>query len=401
MTISTPSSDVNPSKNQTQDDIQELFPETWTYPDLSSKNTPLNTIANLEILLDMNSICVRKNLMARRTVYSGLQSSQHVYPALIKSLCAKHGLAYSKVDEYLEAIAEKWTYHPVKIWVDSKPWDGVSRIGELVSTVKTESPLASMLITKWLIGAIAILYDSKEVNLPGVLIFQGLQYCGKTSWLKSLCGPDFRLTGRTLDPTNKDSVEQITSTWLVELGELESTYKKDMAALKAFITNTYDCYRKSYAREALTYKRQTAFFGSVNKQVFLNDETGNRRWWVIPVESLNAEHNIDMQQLWAEVKTLWGQGESFHLSANELSLLNESNEDAQIEDPIGSLFYESFDFTLPPSRWISPSAIAKRIEDYTRVKICPKRLGMLLKTLYMSKKLSRKKLDGYNLYHLP
>ena len=44
-----------------------------------------------------------------------------------------------------------------------------------------------------------------------------------------------------------------------------------------------DSIRKPYAREPVTKARTTVFCGTTNKAEFLNDDTGFRRWWVIPV----------------------------------------------------------------------------------------------------------------------
>ena len=45
------------------------------------------------------------------------------------------------------------------------------------------------------------------------------------------------LAGATLNPSDKDSVNQAVSHWIFELGEIESTFKKsDIDQLKAFVT---------------------------------------------------------------------------------------------------------------------------------------------------------------------
>src|SRR5690606_39387898 len=146
----------------------------------------------------------------------------------------------------------------------------------------------------------------------GVLVFQGPQNLGKTSWLKSLAPRELRLIkdGMMLRPDDKDSVKQVCSFWLVELGELDSTFRRaDIAQLKAFITQDTDVLRRPYARRESTYARRTVFFGSVNPREFLHDETGNRRYWTIECESINSRHGLDMQQVWAEVLELWRAGE--------------------------------------------------------------------------------------------
>ena len=136
-------------------------------------------------------------------------------------------------------------------------------------------------------------------------MFQGAQGLGKTLWFKRLADYDkgWLLEGATLNPSDKDSVKQAVSHWIVELGEIESTFKKsDIDQLKAFVTKKNDELRLPYDRAFTTYQRRTAFYASVNAREFLTDTSGNRRFWVVPVTGINADHGLDMQQVWAEVK---------------------------------------------------------------------------------------------------
>ena len=155
-----------------------------------------------------------------------------------------------------------------------------------------------------------------------------------------------------LDPSNKDSIEQACSFWMVELGELDATFKKsDIAALKAFITNKSDVFRKSYARKKSQFARRTVFFGSVNNKNYLNDPTGNRRFWTIECADIKHSHDIDMQQLWAEVLHHWRNGESYFLTPDEMNQLNEHNEDFTAMDPIAEKISTKLAWDEPVSLW--------------------------------------------------
>ena len=60
-----------------------------------------------------------------------------------------------------------------------------------------------------------------------------------------------------------------------------------MAKLKAFITESSDEFRRPYAMKPMVYPRRTSFYATVNNGDFLKDDTGNRRYWVIPVEKID------------------------------------------------------------------------------------------------------------------
>lgn len=185
-------------------------------------------------------------------------------------------------------------------------------------------------------------------------MFQGDQYVGKTKWFKSLVPEDLNLIkdGVILKPDDRDSVKQAVSFWLVELGELDSTFRKsDIAALKAFLTNDKDVLRRAYARKESQYARRTVFFGSVNPKEFLHDPTGNRRYWTIEVAKLDHSHSIDMQQVWAQVYEQWKAGHGHYLTPEEMAQLNSHNEDFTVADPIEEVITSKYDWATDKARW--------------------------------------------------
>ena len=323
------------------------------FPYLSAKNNPLNVPENIEHLLNHYEIKVRFNLVSKRieiTIpdkkYSKTNEGE-VKLADIASLCVKNSVPKADLSSWLLLIADKHRYSPAIEWINSKAWDGVSRVNDFIKTVIADNPeLAKILIYRWMLGAVAAAFSEDGVSLPGVLVFQGTQGIGKTQWFKSLVPASHHsliVDGVTLDPRNKDSVIGCTSHWLVELGELDGTFNKsDLAALKAFITKSTDYYRVPYARTESTASRNTAFFGSVNNAQYLVDETGNRRWWSISIKEINYNHKIDMQQVWAEFKYLLDQGESYYLTANESKLLTVENELFETIDPMEEMILNKF-----------------------------------------------------------
>ena len=153
------------------------------------------------------------------------------------------------------------------------------------------------------------------------------------------------MEGATLNPSDKDSVKQAVSHWIVELGEIESTFKKsDIDQLKAFVTKKSDELRLPYDRASTTYQRRTAFYASVNAREFLTDTSGNRRFWVVPVVGINAQHGINMQQLWAEVKEVLYPTVSWYLSAEEREMLQDSNEYYRTQSSVEDLILEHVHF---------------------------------------------------------
>lgn len=326
------------------------------FPEIDGKGRPLATIDNVAELMHRASITVRYNVISKDLEINFPGGSavctdnvRNSAMSRILSLCASTGFPAANVERFVATVASQRPYNPVATWIESRAWDGVSRFNDLVATIKLrdgfDQQWARLLLRKWLISAVAAAYVPDGFSSRGVLVFQGPQASGKTTWFKRLV--DFRQKhlireGLIIDPRNTDDVLRATSCWLGELGELDATFRKaDIAAIKGFISRSEDVYRKPYAAQAEQIQRRTVFFASVNDEQFLHDPTGNARWWTLPVECLDINHAIDTQQLWAEVLT-WLRAEHregpglrpWDLSATELARLSKSNDTFTATDPI-------------------------------------------------------------------
>ena len=315
----------------------------------------LNVKENIQGVLTVHGIkvfynVIKKGLEIHIPNFTGvhdLKDNQVV--SEIKTRATSMGIPVSLVHEYITLLAKE--HNPVKEWMELRPWDGRSRLQEFLDTIGSpgNEPMKEMLMKKWLISCCAAACEPNGVELEGILVFQGAQGLGKTMWFKRLVNRqnDWLYEGATLNPSDKDSVKRAVSHWLVELGELESTFKKsDIDQLKAFVTARTDEMRNPYDRGFSRYQRRTAFYASVNAREFLTDTSGNRRFWVIPVRSINFNHGIDMQQLWAEVKdTMYVPGQkNWFLTPDERKMLDSSNEDYRTQSSVEDLVLQHVTF---------------------------------------------------------
>ena len=340
-------------------DIHDMAPVLMTtWPNIGSNGQPLNTRPNVERLLDNYSISAKYNEISKDVevlvpgVSGGSDARDNCAVSEILSLAALNRLPMSNIEGYIKTIAVRNTYNPVRDFINQREWDGRSRFADLLNTISTPDDysrdLLAMLVRRWLLSAVAAAYLEAGFWSKGVLVFQGEQSLGKTAWFKALLPPDNRnlvKVGATIDPSNKDSVASAISHWLVELGELDATFRKaDIAKLKAFISQDRDDLRRPYDRLESKYQRRTVFFASVNPKHFLADDTGNVRWWTIPVTAVNYEHGIDTQQLWAEVLSWFEAGERWWLDRDEEAMLEVVNEQHGQTDPIEEMILARFDW---------------------------------------------------------
>lgn len=330
----------------------------FMFPHMSHQQKPLNTWENLEWLLDQYGIKSRYNEISKDVVVTipgkdyGNDASANSALTEIVSLCARNGMPSGSCAEYVKLIAMSNRYNPASEFITAKPWDGVSRIYDLCDTLETaegfDRSLVLMMVRRWLISAVAAAMQPTGFYSKGVLVLQGEQSLGKTAWFRSLVPPTLReliKVGATIDPANKDSVSSAIGRWMVELGELDATFRKsDIARLKSFISQDRDEIRRPYDRLESTYQRRTVFFASVNPKHFLADDTGNVRWWTIPVTRINYEHDIDMQQVWAEVAQLYREGERWWMNAEEEAMLEQVNKEHEAIDPVEEMILMRYEW---------------------------------------------------------
>ncbi|QIE97531.1 virulence-associated E family protein [Pantoea stewartii] len=340
-------------------DVHSMTPVMISdWPFISSNGQPLNTRPNVEVLLNNYRITARYNEISKDVevlvpgVTGSTDARDNCAISEIFSLAALNRLPVNNIEGHIKTIAVQNSYNPVRDFISQRPWDGQSRFDDLLDTISTPDDysrdLLAMLVRRWMLSAVAAAYMDTGFWSKGVLVFQGEQSLGKTAWFKALLPSESRSlvkVGATIDPSNKDSVASAIGHWLVELGELDATFRKaDIAKLKAFISQDRDDLRRPYDRLESRYQRRTVFFASVNPKQFLADDTGNVRWWTIPVTAVNYEHGIDTQQMWAEVLTWFKAGECWWLERNEEAQLEAVNEQHGQTDPIEEMILARFDW---------------------------------------------------------
>jgi predicted P-loop ATPase len=338
----------------------------------SDKGAPKNTIENCRCLLASYGINARYNVISKEMDinipgYTFTEdNARNAASTTIKSFAGEHAFPVSLIDDFVATIADREPFNPVVNWVESKPWDGTPRFDALIDSLDARNPDdARVFLRKWMISAIAGAYEARGVSAQGVLVLQGGQGIGKTTWFKTLVGQNDYLCkeGAILNPSDKDSVKQCVKYWLVELGELDATFRKaDISALKSFLTKDSDEFRAAYSRYESKFPRRTVFFGSVNPEQYLHDETGNRRYWTVSCGAdMNPHHDVDMQQMWAEVLTWYRSGESWILNAVQTQHVNNINEGFSTSCPLEELLLAKFETSCERRLKLTASEILQKI----------------------------------------
>ena len=242
--------------------------------------------------------------------------SSHDDSALFSLIQADYGLK-SRQDfaDALKNVSMRNKFHPVRELLDSLTWDGKEHIRGLLPEYlgAEDSDYTYQVMRLWMLGAVSRAYKPGS-KFDYTMILQGSQGIGKSTFLKQLAMDDSWFND-SLDSLDSDkAVQSLTGSWIIELAELKSLARTagGVESVKRFLTATQDKYRIPYERRADTFYRQCVFAGTTNKDDFLQDETGNRRFLIVqtgvkkPSKSLFVPEIMDtIKQAWAEAVNIW------------------------------------------------------------------------------------------------
>jgi len=243
-------------------------------------------------------------------------------------------LGKNKVYDCAVDLAKDNKYHPIKNYLDSlteaEPI-AIEVLGLMLFGVD-ESIYCKMLIN-FLIGAVARVYQP-ACKVDSMLILQGKQGINKSSFFRTLFGDNW-FTDNLTSNLNRDDLLIAHKHWCVEMDELDRiTNKKEAGAIKAFISKQRDDFRKPYGKSIQSYPRSFVLGGTCNKSEFLVDETGSRRFWVIPVkDKINLELvSQERDRIWYTAKLLYSQGEKWWFDGEDENVLAELNKTYEVDD---------------------------------------------------------------------
>lgn len=341
---------------------------------------PLKTWRNLECVLNKYNIKLKYNEVTKEMIGEPPFDDLDNLVTDIHTLNIEEFLNMSREQVYssIYKIADKNSFNPFVDMIKENENTNYDLIHELFKCIKINDDNEEnynyyfTLFTKWCLNLVKMANNTidKEYRSEGILVFQGRQGCRKTTFVQNLMPVKGMYKGdKSLNPEKTDSVIENTKYILVEWGELDHTLKGEQSKLKQYITRSIDEYRSPYARSPKKYPRITSYIGTVNRKDFLKDETGSRRYWIIPVKGFDFKKlkAIDKKKLWGAVYSLWKSGTiKDYLEDDEMEKLNDMNAEYNFKNDISYVIDEKIRWDMPKEEWCVYGIT--EIADYLMVK---------------------------------
>lgn len=256
-----------------------------------------------------------------------------------------------KADGALSLHSNKFSFNDVQDYLTGLKgkWDGTPRLDTLfVDYLGAKDSAYVRAVTRKSFTAAVARAMVPGCKFDNMVILTGPQGLGKSTLFDKMSRGWFNDSIRTFE--GKDASELLQGVWLVEVAELDAFRKTDIARIKQFLSLRADRYRAAYGRHVKEIPRCCVFFGTCNEFEFLQDTTGNRRFWPVVTGEVKSEKSVFrdltdevIAQIWAEAFVRWQMGEELFLTGaieNEAKIKQEEHREASAREGIIAAFLE-------------------------------------------------------------
>ena len=226
-----------------------------------------------------------------------------------------------------------------------------------------------------LIAAVARCLDP-GCKFDNACVIMGDQGAQKSSFWGCLGGEFY--SDALGDISSKDDIMVLHRSWLMEWAELDRiTNLRHAGQVKNFLSQAVDYFRVPYGKTVEHFPRRGIIVGTTNKTTgFLVDETGNRRFWVIPTTKTQQDQ-IDTTSLKLERDAIWSAAvhayhnkQPTHLSAEAENKVFDENISYVVESPWRTIIQDYLvarrKVDLLTTEELLTEAVMKPIERQTR-----------------------------------
>ena len=319
-------------------------PQAIIFPDVNESGLPRATMTNAKVAISALGVSCRYDLFHNRMLVAGeliskwnsTELSDHVTAMLRDMIRYRYGFDPNKANtqDACETLCLQHRFDPVLDYLDSLQWDGTPRLdtwlARYLGAPHTELNTA--------IGSLVLIAAVRRARSPGtkfdqIVVLEGKQGRGKSEAIRILAGSENFSDQKILGVDDRKQQELTEGVWLYEIAEMTGLRRAEVEHVKAFVSRTVDRARPAYGRYTVAQPRRTVFFGSTNQDVYLQDDTGNRRFWPVATGFIDlAALARDRDQLWAEAGVREAAGQSHVLPERLWAIAGEEQESRSMVD---------------------------------------------------------------------
>ena len=237
-------------------------------------------------------------------------------------------------------------YHPFSLYIQELPkWDGEDRLTDLAQRVSTEAYWVKH-FHRWMLALMAqwMGKNTTYANCVAPLLVSEEQGWLKSTFCKSLMPEPLQAyyTDQIDLSANVRLEGKLAVMGLINLDEFDRLSSRAMAKLKNLMQLSSLNIRKSYQKNYSQLPRIASFIGTSNRKDLLDDPTGSRRFLCVEVEHRIDCTDIDLSQIYAQLKAELEAGERYWFTSEEEQEIQFHNEAFYQVHPEEELFRNHF-----------------------------------------------------------
>lgn len=362
---------------------------------------------NVRFFLSSLSIQVRFNSWLERIELQGWKWPRWTpltdsAVAALMTRAAQTGTRFTPAIEFfwrtVQALADENAQDPALELLSSleKGWDKTPRLANwLAHTCGTPPDLYHQAVSNLIIGGMV-----RRIRQPGckhdvMPVLLGPQGTGKSTIAKiiadmgqstlveidSRSAPYFSDEVR-LGDESKEMVLSLAGKCLVEISEMGQRNATKIDDIKAMLSRQVDRGRTAYARAVTERPRRNIFFGTVNGDEPLSDESGNRRF--LPISVPDA---LDLRWLSENIRNLVGEAAALHSQGADFSLPREVWNAATVHQEAAraqsdfEIHLEGWFPTPGPDGYVTAKDLTDLLKDAIGRSLAPKQYGKTMRRL--------------------
>ena len=245
-----------------------------------------------------------------------------------------------RVKAAVQYAASRNSYCPIRQYLlrceaEFEPHQEWDHIGERF--LGNSHQLATTAMQRMMIGAVARAFNP-GCSMSWLPILVGAQGVGKSMFARNLVPNDlFSEITTPLDTLMREQYRMHVA-WLLELPEIDNYFNtRNIENFKNLITTRCDEVRYPYAALPSKLHRRFVLIGTTNRNQFLIDSTGNRRF--VPLEIASGFQipwralAMERDNLWSAAMAAYREHESYEFNSGEIAAISEYIQEFGDPDP--------------------------------------------------------------------